>query len=125
MITRRCTERMFLLGAKPESAAEFTCCLAEAANRFGLVDHHRDWPGFITSAREMIARKVYHTSTSASAYLRWRKAKELELRIEYGGNPRTELSGAEVSRVMRPSEELRRVLQADFQALYHSSLARL
>jgi putative transposase len=164
MITRRCTERMFLLGAKPEGAAEFTYCLAEAANRFGvlvhaavvmsnhlhlvvtdvrgmlprfshlffnqlakatnartghtesvfapgdryhalelftndgiackiayllgnpakagLVDHHQDWPGFITSARDMIERKVYHASTLENTYLRRRKVNELELRIE-------------------------------------------
>jgi putative transposase len=164
MITRRCTERMFLLGARPESAADFTYCLAEAASRFGvlvhaavvmsnhlhivltdvrgmlprfsqlffnqfakainartghtesvfacgdryhalelltndaiackvayllgnpvkagLVDRHQSWPGFITSARDMMERKVYHASTSGSAYLRRRKAKKLELRIE-------------------------------------------
>jgi putative transposase len=164
MITRRCTERMFLLGARPESSAEFIYCLAEAASRFGilvhaavvmsnhlhivltdvrgmlprfsqlffnqlakatnvrtghtesvfargdryhalelltndaiackiayllgnpakagLVDGHKAWPGFITSTRDMVDRKVYRASTFGSAYLRRRKAKELELRIE-------------------------------------------
>jgi putative transposase len=164
MITRRCTERMFLLGARPEGSAEFIYCLAEAASRFGvlvhaavvmsnhlhivltdvrgmlprfsqlffnqlakatnartghtesvfacgdryhalelltndaiackiayllgnpakagLVDDHRAWPGFITAARDMIERTVYRACTSGNAYLRRRKATELELRIE-------------------------------------------
>lgn len=164
MITRRCTERMFLLGARPENSEEFIYCLAEAASRFGvlvhaavvmsnhlhivltdvrgmlprfsqlffnqlakatnartghtesvfapsdryhalelltndaiackiayllgnpakagLVDTHKAWPGFITSARDMVERKVYRASTSGNPYLRHRKVTELELRIE-------------------------------------------
>jgi putative transposase len=164
MITRRCTERMFLLGARPENSSEFIYCLAEAASRFGvlvhaavvmsnhlhivltdvrgmlprfsqlffnqlakatnartghtesvfargdryhalelltgdavackiayllsnpakagLVDDHKSWPGFITSAHDMLERKVYRARTDGSAYLRRRKAEELELRIE-------------------------------------------
>jgi REP element-mobilizing transposase RayT len=39
MITRRCMERMFLLGARAESSAEFIYGLAEAASRFGVLVH--------------------------------------------------------------------------------------
>lgn len=39
MLTRRCTERMFLLGASSESAEVFGYCLAEAAERFGVLIH--------------------------------------------------------------------------------------
>ena len=39
MLTRRCTERMFLLGASKESAEIFGYCLAEAAERFGVLIH--------------------------------------------------------------------------------------
>lgn len=39
MITRRCTERMFLLGASPQTGEVFAYCLAEAAERFGVQVH--------------------------------------------------------------------------------------
>jgi putative transposase len=39
MITRRCTERMFVLGADDRSAEAFSYCLAEAAARFGILVH--------------------------------------------------------------------------------------
>jgi putative transposase len=37
LITRRCTERMFLLGAHADSRALFTYCIDEAAERWGVL----------------------------------------------------------------------------------------
>lgn len=39
LITRRCTERMFLLGANDAANEVFKYCLAEAASRFGVLVH--------------------------------------------------------------------------------------
>lgn len=39
LVTRRCTQRQFLLRPDEETAAIFTYCLAEAARRFGLRVH--------------------------------------------------------------------------------------
>jgi putative transposase len=163
MITRRCTERMFLLGTTKETGEVFAYCLAEAANRFGILVHaavvmsnhlhivvtdvegklplfsslfftqlakatnartghvesvfaraHRyhalelvtadaiackiayllanpvkaglverctQWPGFITSVRDMQERKVYQVTTGDNPYLQRRKATVLPLKI--------------------------------------------
>jgi putative transposase len=163
MITRRCTERMFLLGACEKTAEVFAYCLAEAANRFGvlvhaavvmsnhlhivvtdvkgnlplfshlfftqlakatnartghvesvfarssryhalelvsvdavackiayllgnpakagLVDSCAKWPGFITSVKDMVARKVYQVSTGDNPYLKRREHAVLPLQI--------------------------------------------
>ena len=163
MLTRRCTERMFLLGASKESAEAFGYCLAEAAGRFGvlvhaavvmsnhvhlvltdvrgelprfahlfftqlakatnartghtesvfarssryhrlellseeaiaheiayllanpakagLVQHSKEWPGFITQVDDMASRRAYSVTTQGNPYLQRRRAKALELQI--------------------------------------------
>lgn len=195
MLTRRCTERMFLLGASKESSECFAYCLAEAAQRFGvivhaavvmsnhlhivitdtraelprfahlfftqlakatnartghtesvfartgryhclellteeaiaheiayllanpakagLVERASDWPGFITAAEDMFARRVYTASVGLNPYLACRKAKTLDLQVE--APPSVEnvegwvrLVAAEQEQLERQAREVRR-----------------
>jgi putative transposase len=47
----------------------------------GLVDTSADWPGLITSASDVVTKKVYFGRTGLSAYLAKRKTPELQFSI--------------------------------------------
>jgi putative transposase len=47
----------------------------------GLVESCTQWPGFITSVRDMLEHKVYEVTTGNNPYLRRRKEKVLPLTI--------------------------------------------
>ena len=89
LITRRCTQRQFLLRPDKETSQVFTYCLAHAAQKFGItvllstmVSNHHHTIVWDPSGLEVPFREHFHKLTAKALNARWGRWENLWSSVE-------------------------------------------